>query len=60
MSGRDEGPWRVIYLFLVFVVVGGAAINESDPQRLAMIVLIVPGPFRKLKLTEFWVKQVLF
>ena len=28
------------------VVVDGAATNESDSQRSATIVLIVPGPFR--------------
>ena len=37
---------------------GGAASNKSDPQRLAVIVLIIPGPFRNLTLTEFRVKRV--
>ena len=55
MTGWDKGPWRAGYLFLVFVVVDGAVKNESDTQYSATIVLNVPGPFRNLKMTEFWV-----
>ena len=39
------------------MVVGGAAINESDSQRLATIVLIIPGPLRNLKLPQLCVKK---
>ena len=33
----------------------GLSGNETDTQHSATIVLSVPGPFRNLKMTEFWV-----
>ena len=44
----------------MWVVWALQVINESNPQRLATIVLIVPGPLRKLKMTKSCVKETFF